>query len=96
MKIIILIIKTIIFYKIEITIIETIIIIIFYNKDATIIIIFLEMCTIITTMVIIIIDNWIQDSMKTLTQDSSEIEVNHMKIDFYKLITFNEIQIILK
>ena len=44
-------------------------------------------------MLIIIIENWIQDSRKTLTQDSSQIEVNHMKIDFCKIITLNKIQI---
>ena len=31
-----------------------------------------------------------------LTQDSSKIEVNNMKIDFCKIITLNKIQIILK
>ena len=75
--------------------IETIIII-FYNKDTTIIILFLEIFTIITIVLIIIIDNGIQDSIKTLTQDSSKIEINHMKIDFYKIITLNKIQIIQK
>ena len=49
------IVTTIIFYKIEITIIETTIII-FYNED-TIPIIILEICTVITTMFIIMIDN---------------------------------------
>ena len=71
-------------------------IIIFYNKDIAIIIIFLEIFTIITIMLIILIDNSIQDSIKTFTQDSSKIEVNNMKIDFCKIITLNKIQIILK
>ena len=91
MKIIILITITIIICKIEIIIIEPIIII-FYNKDTTIIINFLEICTII----MIIIDNGIQDSIKTSTQDSSRIEINHIKIDFCKILTLNKIQIILK
>ena len=48
---------------------------------------------IITTIKIIIIDNWIQDIIKTSTQDSSKIKVNHVKIDFYEIITLNKIQI---
>ena len=54
--------------------------IIFYKKDKTII--FLEICLIKITMLIII--------------DSSKIDVNHMKIDFYKVITLNKTQVILK
>ena len=73
----------------EIIIIETIIII-FYNKDTTIII-FLEIFKIIIIVLIIIIDNGTQDSIKTLTQGSSKIEINHTKIDFYRLITLNKI-----
>ena len=73
---------------------ETIvIIIIFYNRDTAITIIFVEIFTIIITMLIIITDNWIQDSIKTLTEDSSQIEVNHMKIDFYKIIKLKKFKL---
>ena len=90
-KSIILITITIIICKIEIIIMETIIII-FYNEDTKIIINFLE----IRTIIMIIIDNGIQDSIKTSTSDSFKIEINHMKIDFCKIITPKKIQIILK
>ena len=76
----------IIFCKIEIKITE-IKNIIFYNRSTTMTIIFLEICTVILTMVIIIIVNWIQDSIKTSTEDSFKIEINDMKIDIYKKIT---------
>ena len=38
-------------------------------------------------LIIIIIYNTFQDGMKTSTQDSFKIEINHMKIDIYKIIT---------
>ena len=51
----------------------------------------------ITITEITIIDHWIHDSIQTWTQDSFKIEIKHIKIYIYKMITTsNKIQVVRK